>query len=83
MDAVLGWILNLAYLLLIAAVSPLLLWRSVRQGKYRQGWSEKLLGHLPERESDDQSPVVWLHAVSVGEVLQLRTIVSLLKQKPS
>ena len=81
----LGWVLNLVYVLLIAAVSPLLIWRSVRQGKYRQGWSEKLWGRLPERTcgsgSQYRRPLIWLHAVSVGEVLQLRTIVARLKQQ--
>ncbi|MCA9026244.1 MAG: 3-deoxy-D-manno-octulosonic acid transferase [Planctomycetaceae bacterium] len=78
-----GWILNLAYLLLIGIVSPMLIWRSFRQGKYRQGWDEKLLGRLPVRSvsaSETQSgPRVWLHAVSVGEVLQLRPIVARLQ----
>lgn len=83
----LGWILNFAYVLLIAAVSPLLIWRSVRQGKYRQGWDEKLWGQLPERASKASAtssrPLIWIHAVSVGEVLQLRTIVARLKtQRP-
>ncbi len=81
----LGWLLNLIYGLLIAALSPVLVWRAVRQGKYRQGWREKLLGQLPERfaESTDSPmrPRVWLHAVSVGEVLQLRSIVARLKDE--
>jgi len=82
MDAVVGWILNVAYGLLIAAVSPLLVWRSVRQGKYRQGWSEKLCGRLPRMQAGEaRRPIIWLHAVSVGEVLQLRTIVPRLQSE--
>lgn len=69
-----GWLLNLAYVLLLLAVSPVLIWRMVTQGKYRDGWREKFLGLLPCSEAGER--VVWLHAVSVGEVLQLRTIVA-------
>jgi len=67
-----GWILNAAYLLLIAAVSPWLLFQMAVRGKYRQGWSEKFLGRLPTRES--AAPCVWFHAVSVGEVLLLAPV---------
>ncbi len=76
-----GWILNLAYAALLAILSPVLLYRAVLQGKYRTGWPEKLLGHAPRRESS--GPCVWLHAVSVGEVLLLRTIIDQLQtQRP-
>ena len=64
------WLLNLVYVALLAAVSPLLLYRRLRLGKYRDGWAEKFWGELPERTSS--RPCVWLHAVSVGEVLQLQ-----------
>ena len=78
-DAVTGWILNIAYAMLILAAAPLLAWRAVRQGKYRQGGAAKLLGRLPR--TDDGQRIVWLHAVSVGEVLQLRTIVPRLREQ--
>ncbi len=68
-----GWLLNMAYVMLLAAASPLLLWRRFVHRKYREGWHEKLLGRLPYSQPDEQ--VIWLHAVSVGEVLQLRPIV--------
>lgn len=61
-----GYLLNLAYLALVVAVSPLLVYRALRHGKYRQGWPQKLLGLVPRRADD--RPCVWLHAVSVGEV---------------
>ncbi len=66
------WLLNLAYLTLLLAVSPVLLYRRWVLGKYRDGWTEKFWGRLPERTSS--RPCVWLHAVSVGEVLQLRSV---------
>lgn len=69
----LAWMLNCAYLLVLAIASPVLAWRALRQGKYRSGFGEKVLGALPE--FDDRDKVAWFHAVSVGEVLQLETIV--------
>ncbi len=68
----LSWLLNAAYLLVLAIASPVLLWRAVWQGKYRAGFGEKLFGLLPKFDGER---VVWFHAVSVGEVLQLETIV--------
>lgn len=69
----LPWLLNVAYSLLLVVVAPVLLFRRVVQGKYRNGWGQKLLGNLPVRTTD--GPCLWLHAVSVGEVLQLQTVV--------
>ena len=67
-------LLNLLYLCVLILAAPFIVWRMVTQGKYRDGWGQKLLGLLPV-PSDDR-PRVWFHAVSVGEVLQLRTVVS-------
>ncbi len=53
--------------------SPLLFYRWLRDGKYREGWVEKLLGKAPLRIGDH--PCLWFHAVSVGEVLLLRPLV--------
>lgn len=66
------WILNLSYTFLLTLLSPVVFWRSLRHGRYRQGWKEKLLGQLPVFQD---SKVVWFHAVSVGEVLQLQRVV--------
>lgn len=74
-----GWLLNLVYAALLVALSPVLAWRMIGQGKYRDGWSEKFTGRLPRTADDEQ--VVWLHAVSVGEVLQLRTLVPRLRRE--
>lgn len=75
------WLLNVAYLMLLAVVSPVLLYRRWVHGKYRDGWAEKLWGRLPERSSS--RPCLWLHAVSVGEVLQLRPVMrELLAARP-
>ena len=68
-----SWLLNLLYALLLIAGSPVLLYRVIVLGKYRHGLSEKLFGRLPRRGTENFC--VWFHAVSVGEVLQLQTIV--------
>lgn len=67
------WILNAAYLFVLTLLSPVILYRSVRHGRYRRGWRQKLLGTLPQMPAD--RPVIWFHAVSVGEVLQLEKLV--------
>jgi 3-deoxy-D-manno-octulosonic-acid transferase len=73
-----GWLTNLAYLAALGVFAPFLLWRAIRQGKYRTGWREKLWGHLPRREG--HGDCVWFHAVSVGEVLLLRTVIEGLRR---
>jgi len=68
-----AWLLNLAYLGLLAAVSPLIAFRMVVRGKYRTAWGQKLLGRVPRREGPGRC--LWFHAVSVGEVLQLQPLI--------
>ena len=72
-------LLNLIYATLLAVCSPVLLFRSLRSGKYREGWREKFLGQAPHRIGD--RPCVWFHAVSVGEVLLLRPVVDELRRR--
>lgn len=67
-------LLDCLYLLLLLALSPWLVWQSLRTGKYRQGLAAKFLGLVPRRQSD--APCVWLHAVSVGEVNLLVPLVT-------
>ncbi len=73
------WLLNVAYFALLAALSPMLLWRIVVRGKYRTGWREKLLGQVQRRAGD--RPCLWFHAVSVGEVLQLEPVLKELRDR--
>jgi 3-deoxy-D-manno-octulosonic-acid transferase len=67
------YLLNLAYLGLILLAFPWLAYQAVRKGKYREGFAEKLLGRVPRRASE--RTCVWLHAVSVGEVNLLASLV--------
>jgi 3-deoxy-D-manno-octulosonic-acid transferase len=60
-------------LALLVVCAPLILWTAVRTGKYRDGYPEKFFGLVPRREG--QGTCVWFHAVSVGEVNLLGTLV--------
>ena len=73
----LPWLLNLVYSVLLFAAAPVVLYRAIAHGKYRTGWGEKLLGLLPVRKAE--GTCFWFHAVSVGEVLQLRTVLAELR----
>jgi 3-deoxy-D-manno-octulosonic-acid transferase len=42
-------------------------WRSLRQHEYRQHWAERFLGHGARSKAPRDAPVLWVHAVSVGE----------------
>ena len=68
-----GLLLNAIYVAVLLLASPWLLWQGWRKGKYRQGFAEKFLGRVPVRTSN--RPCVWLHAVSVGEVNLLGSLI--------
>jgi 3-deoxy-D-manno-octulosonic-acid transferase len=72
------WLLNAAYLLLLALASPWLIARMLRHGKYRQGLAQKLLGRVPAR--NEVRPCIWFHGVSVGEINALAGIVARFRQ---
>lgn len=74
------WIYNIAYSFALLLLSPVIVYRAVRHGRYRRGLREKLLGLLPttagKKDQTGQKPTVWFHAVSVGEVLQLPKLIA-------
>ncbi|HEY4901594.1 MAG TPA: 3-deoxy-D-manno-octulosonic acid transferase [Terriglobales bacterium] len=70
-------------LLLLALVlsAPWWLLEMARHGKYRIGWRERL-GMVPSRLFDRVAPdTIWIHAVSVGEVLAVSRMVEELKAR--
>lgn len=77
---VIGWLLNMIYAALLLAIAPVVIYRMIAQGKYRAGWGQKLLGTLPPQPESDR-PRLWLHAVSVGEVMQLVPVVAALRER--
>ncbi len=75
-----GWLINGVYVLVVLAASPLVAWRLLVKRKPIGGWRTKLTGQLPVR-TDFSRPMVWLHAVSVGEVLLLPRVINRLRQR--
>jgi len=50
-----------------------------RRGKYREGLGERL-GRVPSRLRPQPDPAIWVHAVSVGEVLAVSALVKELRR---
>lgn len=71
--------LNVIYIVVLVLASPMLLYKSWKRGKYREGWSQKFLGLCPERVG--RGPCVWFHAVSMGEVRLLKPLVAELERR--
>jgi 3-deoxy-D-manno-octulosonic-acid transferase len=79
----------LSYLLysLVLALGMLLslpywLYQIVRRGKYRRGFAERI-GKVPSRlkaAGDNGQQVIWIHAVSVGEVLAVSGLVERVRE---
>jgi 3-deoxy-D-manno-octulosonic-acid transferase len=67
------FLFNAAYILAGVAVSPFVLYRMLRHGRYRQGWGQRC-GRL--ERTDPQKKCIWLHAVSVGEVNAAQTLLA-------
>ena len=72
---------NLALLAALVAGAPWWLWRMATTQKYREGLLERL-GRVPRRLASGSGagdrPLIWLHAVSVGEVLAVTRLVKTL-----
>lgn len=74
----------LAYSLLFLVVavlgSPYFLYRALRRGA-PAGSIRQRLGLLPISLNLDSEPSIWIHAVSVGEVLSVRPLAAALRQR--
>jgi len=69
---------SLAWLLATPLAMAYLLWRSIRQPPYRAHWAERFGWH--SRRAGSQ-PLIWLHAVSVGETRAAQPLVKALAAK--
>jgi 3-deoxy-D-manno-octulosonic-acid transferase len=74
----------LVYSVLLAAAlllgSPYWIFQMLRHGKYRRGLDERL-GIAPPRIRAESKPSIWIHAVSVGEVLAVSELVRQLRSE--
>lgn len=64
----------------LAASLPYWLVQMALRGKYRAGIGERL-GRVPARLAAPQKPAIWIHAVSVGEVLAVIDLTPALSQR--
>src|SRR6476661_5910629 len=71
---------TLAVLAFALLVSPWLAYQAVRYRKYGGSLSQRL-GRLPVSFNMDAEPSIWIHAVSVGEVLAARAMTADLKAR--
>ena len=68
---------NLALLMALVVSAPWWLFLMVTTRKYREGFRERL-GAVRPLKGDDGRPIIWVHAVSVGEVLAVSRLVKTL-----
>jgi 3-deoxy-D-manno-octulosonic-acid transferase len=71
-------LIDLAYLLALVAVSPVAIYKMLRHGRYRAGWSNRF-GRITRKRPGQKC--IWIHAVSVGEINATTTIIGELEKK--
>ncbi len=75
------WLYTLLLLVALIVSTPWWLVEMLRHGKYRTGWSERL-GAVPKRLlKQSAGPTIWIHAVSVGEVLAISRLAQELERE--
>ncbi len=68
-----GWLLNLLYVIALVLSSPLWLTRMFRHGRYRRDLGQRF-GRVPVRYG--LQPTIWVYGVSVGEVNAAKPLVT-------
>lgn len=71
------FVIDFLYLLAIVFISPKIIYRMIRQGRYRSGWGQRL-GKISRRAPEKRC--IWIHAVSVGEINATKTLIPKLKE---
>ena len=81
------WLFNLIYFGILLVFSPMIVYRALRYGKYREGFKQKFFGRIPRRRvvlreqpALPDTKIVWFHAVSVGEVKLLRPLLQKIRE---
>ncbi len=78
---------NLIYLCLLALVSPVVIYRAARYGRYRRGIWQKVLGASAHDFPNEivsrprEAQLAWFHAVSVGEVNLIGGLVKAFRER--
>ena len=72
------WILDLVYLAAAVALSPVVIYRMFRHGRYKAGWSQRF-GNVTRKQPEKKC--IWIHAVSLGEVNATTTIIEELQSR--
>jgi 3-deoxy-D-manno-octulosonic-acid transferase len=72
------WLYTIAWYLAMPWLFVHLLWRSRRQPGYRRHLGERFGAHAPR---GDLQPLIWLHAVSVGETRAAQPLVDALLER--
>ncbi len=73
--------LDALYLFLLLLLAPWLVFKAVTVGKYRRGLRAKLLGLSASDLPAANSPRVWFHGVSVGEIHLLRQVIDAFRKR--
>jgi len=71
-------ILNALIFLYFLGIAPKLVWDWIFKGKKHPGLSQRLGFSIPDHQG---KPVIWIHAVSVGEVKSAQPLFLLLRKK--
>jgi len=71
-------LIDFLYLLAGIGFCPKVIYRAVKQKRYRKGWGQRF-GNI--RRKFPQKQCIWIHAVSVGEVNATKTLIKALEQR--
>lgn len=71
---------SLALSIAFVLAAPWYLWKGRGTGRYTSSFRERM-GRLPSTLNEGRGPTVWIHAVSVGEVLAARALIAPLKAR--
>src|SRR6185436_18928199 len=69
---------SLVLSLLFLALLPYFVYQAARRGKYSGSFKERM-GYLPPSLRADDRETIWVHAVSVGEFLAARSLITRLR----
>jgi 3-deoxy-D-manno-octulosonic-acid transferase len=71
---------NLALVILFLSALPKIMWQWLKLGKYRESFGQRLGWSTPSFVAQPDQQVIWMHAVSVGEVRALIPLYQKIKE---